>query len=167
MTEVKKKLAVVGSRLFEDKRRLYDILTKNRDRIGMIISGGAKGADSLAVEWATDYGVPYLVFPALWHDPDTGVYNKGAGFRRNVQIVDAADVVMAFWDGVSAGTKHTIDIAEQRKKPVRIIRFSLTSTKVSETVDFKTGKSIESPDDSVIKAAYEQPQPPHSDENTL
>lgn len=120
----KKKVAVVGSRTFDDKNRLYRILTKNRDRIKLIISGGAKGADSLAVEWAKDYGMPYLVFPALWHDPDTGEHNKGAGFKRNVDIVRQADMVLAFWDGESRGTKHTIEMSEQLGKPVRIFKSS-------------------------------------------
>lgn len=121
---IKKRLAVVGSRDFNDKGKLYDVLTKNFDRIKLIISGGARGADSLAVEWATDYGIPYLVFPALWRDPFTGIQNKGAGFKRNVLIVEQAEVVMAFWDGKSAGTAHTIEMAKQRGKPVRIISFA-------------------------------------------
>ena len=146
MSEViKKRLAVVGSRTFNDKGKLYDVLTKNYDRIKLIISGGAKGADSLAVEWAIDYGIPYLVFPALWRDPFTGVQNKGAGFKRNVLIVEQADVVMAFWDGKSAGTAHTIEMAKQRNKPVRIIKFDEPTPKEPATVDFKTGKIIDPP----------------------
>lgn len=181
MPEIKKKLAVVGSRTFDDKRRLYDVLTKNRDRISMIVSGGAKGADSLAVEWATDYGIPYLVFPALWRDPDTGVLNKGAGFKRNVQIVEHSDVVMAFWDGVSAGTKHTIDMATQRKKPVKVISFTL-QTKEAVPVDFKTGKPMDvahkdlpivpkgfgEPQEPIaVRQAYEEPKPPDTTEHEI
>jgi len=132
---VKKRVAVVGSRTFADKAKLYEVLTKNFDRIRAIVSGGAKGADSLAVEWATDYGIPYLVFPALWRDPFTGVYNKGAGFRRNRQIVEHADVVVAFWDGESAGTAHTIEMARQLNKSLRIIKFSVPPPTVIDTVD--------------------------------
>lgn len=123
-TVEKKKVAVVGSRSFKDKARLYDVLTKNFERIKLIVSGGAEGADSLAVEWAKDFGIPYLVFPALWRDPFTGVFNKGAGFKRNRNIVEQADVVIAFWDGVSGGTKNTIEISQQVGKPVKIINFS-------------------------------------------
>ena len=64
-----KRVAVVGSRDFDDKDRLYEVLTKNFDRIKIIVSGGARGADTLATTWAADYGVPYLVFPACWRDP--------------------------------------------------------------------------------------------------
>jgi hypothetical protein len=124
---VKKRVAVVGSRSFDDKHRLYDFLTKNRDRIRVIVSGGAKGADSLAVAWAMDYGVPYLIFPAAWHNPDTGEFDRSAGFKRNVEIVRHADVVIAFMQkGGTSGTQHTIDLAKQLGKPVRIIEFELT-----------------------------------------
>lgn len=119
-----KSVAVIGSRTFDDKQMLYDFLTPRRDRIKMIISGGAKGADTLATVWAAEFGVPYLVFPALWHDPDTGILNKGAGFARNWHIIDSCDVVVSFYDGVSKGTAHSLDIAKQLGKPVKIITFT-------------------------------------------
>ena len=121
---VKKKVAVIGSRDFNDRKLLYETLTRNYDRIKLVISGGARGADTLAVRWAEDYGVPYLVFPAMWHNPFTGEHDKGAGFRRNRQIIEQADTVLAFWDGSSRGTAHSIDIATQLGKPVKIISFS-------------------------------------------
>jgi hypothetical protein len=144
-----KKLAVVGGRNFDDKERLYKILTKNYDRIKMIISGGANGADTLAVEWAKDYGVPYLVFPAAWKNPFTGEHDKGAGFRRNRYIVEHCDVVIAFWDGESTGTKHTIDMATELKKPLKVYRFDsapafdpLTEEKTVETPVAKTPEPV-------------------------
>jgi hypothetical protein len=137
MSIVQKRVAVVGSRTFDDKARLYEVLTKNRERIKLIVSGGAKGADTLATLWASDYGIPYLVFPALWRDPDTGVYNKGAGFKRNVKIIEQADVVIAFWDGVSSGTKHSIDMAERAGKPVKIIRFTQAAPVDVSKLDFQ------------------------------
>ena len=120
-----KRVAVIGSRTFDDKEKLYEVLTKNLDRIKIIVSGGAKGADSLAVEWAADYGVPFLVFPALWRDPFTGVYNRGAGFKRNRYIIEHCDTVIAFWDGESQGTLHSIHMAEEMKKPIKIIEFKV------------------------------------------
>lgn len=129
-----KRLAVVGSRDFADKQRLYEVLTKNLPNIKMIVSGGARGADTLAVQWAADYGVPYLVFPALWRDPQTLQHDRGAGFRRNRYIVTYSDVVMAFWDGKSSGTASTIEMAKEVGKPVKIITFIPTPppTKVKE-----------------------------------
>lgn len=117
-----KKVAVIGSRTFADKKRLYDVLNKNKDKIKLIISGGARGADTLATEWAKDYGVPYLVFPACWHD-ENGEYDRGAGFRRNYYIIKYCDVCLAFWDLKSNGTAHSLDIAKQLNKPIKIISF--------------------------------------------
>jgi hypothetical protein len=118
-----KKVAVIGSRSFDDKSKLYDVLNKNKDKIKLIVSGGATGADTLATDWAKDYGIPYLVFPAKWRDPETGAFDRGAGFRRNHSIVRHSDVVIAFWDGASGGTKNSLEIAEQLKKPVIKILF--------------------------------------------
>ena len=86
-----------------------------------VISGGAKGADSLARKAALimqPEGVKYTEFPALWQ-----THGKAAGFIRNQQIVDACDVVLAFWDGKSRGTNHTIKLAKQAKKPTFIVYF--------------------------------------------
>jgi hypothetical protein len=123
--DIKKKVAVVGSRTCLDRELVYRVLTKNRSKISLIVSGGAEGADTLAVKWATDYGVPYLTFPALWHDPDTGKFDRSAGYRRNREIVKASDVVLAFWDKKSPGTKLTINIAKELKKPLKIFEFTL------------------------------------------
>jgi len=121
-TPVKKiRLAVIGSRTFSDRERLFKILDTNAHQIKLIVSGGAKGADTLATDWARERGVPYLVFPALWHDPETGLVNKGAGFKRNWDIIRQAEKVLAFWDGASKGTAHSIDIAKQLGKTVKIV----------------------------------------------
>lgn len=125
-----KKVAVIGGRDFNDKDRLFSILTKNRAKIKLIVSGGANGADTLGVEWAKAYGMPYLVFPALWRDPETGVYDRGAGFRRNHDIVKHSDVVIAFWDGVSGGTKNSIEIAKSLNKPLKIFSYPPTPKEV-------------------------------------
>ena len=147
---VKKRVAVVGSRTFCDRKRLYDVLTKNRDRIKLIVSGGAAGADTLAVNWATDYGIPYLVFPALWRDPDTGEYNRGAGFKRNRLIVEQSDVVVAFWDGQSKGTEHTLETARQLGKDIRIIRFEMPAEPKAYAVDFKSPTGLATPTPEAI-----------------
>lgn len=117
-----KRLAVIGSRTCTDEAFVFRVLDKNKDKIKLIVSGGAAGADSLATAWATKNGVPFLVFPAKWHD-ENGKYDRGAGFRRNRDIVQYCDMVLAFWDGVSKGTENSLQIAEQLKKPVKIIQF--------------------------------------------
>jgi predicted Rossmann fold nucleotide-binding protein DprA/Smf involved in DNA uptake len=117
-----KRVAVIGSRTFQDKDRLYKILDKNKNKIKMIVSGGAAGADSLANEWAKERGFPCLIFYPKWKTED-GQHDRGAGFRRNFNIIQTADVVLAFWDKVSRGTKNSIEIAEKLGKPVKVIEF--------------------------------------------
>lgn len=107
------KLAVVGSRTFSDYAFMKKILEFHS--CTQIISGGAKGADSLAKQYAGEKGIPIKEFLPNW-DKD----GKAAGFIRNKQIVDSCDELVAFWDKKSRGTKHSIDLAETASKPVSI-----------------------------------------------
>ena len=81
----------------------------------MIISGGANGADTLAEMFADKFGCPILIIR-----PDWDAYGKRAGFLRNEEIVNEADVVLAFWDGESKGTKHTINLTKKAGKKLII-----------------------------------------------
>lgn len=83
-----------------------------------IISGGAKGADTLAERFAKEREYETLIFSADWK-----THGKAAGFIRNKQIVVACDMVLAFWDGKSKGTQHTIVLAKAAKRPTFIIYF--------------------------------------------
>lgn len=105
------KLAVVGSRTFTDFEFMKQILDYHP--CTHIISGGAKGADTLAKRYAAEKGISMKEFPADWN-----THGKSAGYIRNKQIVDACDEVVAFWDGESKGTKHTMTLAEEAGKPV-------------------------------------------------
>lgn len=117
------RLGVIGSRTFKDKERLYNILDKNIDKIELIVSGGAQGADSLAWEWSKDRGMPILMYYPKWYSLD-GVYDKGAGFRRNYYIIAACDKVLALWDGKSRGTQNSLNIAKELNKHVKLIMFT-------------------------------------------
>jgi len=102
---------------------LSPIMTSSAGRlisegITEIISGGARGADTLAEMYARHRALPVKVFPAEWDK-----YGKSAGFRRNADIVKNSDIIVAFWDGKSKGTKHTIDLARRYFKEVKIIKF--------------------------------------------
>lgn len=110
-----KRVAIVGSRDFQnlDVVREY-VREQSRDTI--IISGGARGVDTVAIEEATRLGLLCEVYPADWEQ-----YGKKAGMIRNQQIVDAADEIIAFWDERSRGTKHTIQRAQRMGKPIVII----------------------------------------------
>lgn len=108
------KTAVIGSRSFED----YERLKKELDgrNITMIISGGARGADTLAERYAKQKGIEIRVF-----NPDYKKDGRAAPFVRNRQIVEACDAIVAFWDGKEGGTKYTIDYAGRKNKKVTVV----------------------------------------------
>lgn len=108
------KIAVVGSRSFNDEMLLRSTIEEYD--ASEIISGGAIGADRMAAAWAKDKGVPLKEFL-----PDYKRYGRAAPIRRNDLIVDAAEMVIAFWDGKSKGTKYTMDYAEKKGKYLRLV----------------------------------------------
>ena len=117
------KLAIIGSRTFNDFPLLLDYLTSyffnslpRVFRFDTVISGGAAGADRLGERFADDYEIEKQIFKPEWDK-----YGKSAGFKRNQQIVDACDIVLAFWNGESKGTQDTIEKAKRAKKPTFIV----------------------------------------------
>jgi hypothetical protein len=80
-----------------------------------IISGGARGIDSLAEKWADSNRIPKLIIK-----PDYGRYRESASLFRDRAIAEIADIVVAIWDGKSPGTRYTIDYARSIGKPVRV-----------------------------------------------
>ena len=86
-----------------------------------IISGGARGVDSSAREYALAQGIRLREFL-----PEYGRYGRGAPLRRNITIIENADLVLAFWDGKSRGTKYVIDQCGKRGIPIRVITNSGT-----------------------------------------
>ena len=111
-------LAVVGSRTFDDYELLDNELGRVSSTIIKIVSGGARGADTLAARWAKEHDILVDTYIPNWKH-----YGKSAGYKRNKLIVNAADALMAFWDGTSKGTAHSIKLAEDRDIPVHIVRF--------------------------------------------
>lgn len=80
-----------------------------------IVSGGARGIDTNAREYAQSRGIPYTEFR-----PDYQRYGRAAPLKRNLQIIDYADYVVAIWDGKSKGTKHVIESCKKRNKKVHV-----------------------------------------------
>ena len=74
-----------------------------------IISGMARGVDALGVRYAVESNLPLHKFPAEWD-----IYGKSAGFVRNKEMAEAAEALIALWDGYSRGTSNMIDIARDR-----------------------------------------------------
>lgn len=102
------KVLVCGSRHFQDRTRLNEILFSLP--ITEVIEGGARGADRLSSDWAVQNGIPTKRFPANWE-----LHSKRAGPIRNQQMLDEGkpEMVVAFLAKDSIGTKHMIDIAQK------------------------------------------------------
>ena len=94
------KVAVIGSRGLT----VSDLGKYLPEGTTEIVSGGAKGIDTCAKEYAIAHEIKLTEFL-----PDYGQYKKGAPLKRNLQIIKYADIVLAFWDGKSKGTKFVID----------------------------------------------------------
>lgn len=112
------KIAVVGSRTWHERSVIEEVLDRALERYGAelaIVSGGARGADSIGEDWARRNGVPITV-----HLPDWSRYGRSAGFRRNELIVRDADCVLAFQMAGSRGTQHSIDLARRSGTPVHV-----------------------------------------------
>ena len=111
------KLIIAGSHTFTDYQLLCQTLAPERHRITQVITGGAKGADQLGYRWACKHTIRHQLFRADWER-----FGRSAGLRRNHQMVQAGDVLIAFWDGRSSGTAHMVQCMRQRGKPVVVIR---------------------------------------------
>ena len=115
-------IAIVGGRDFSDYTLLKESLSAYISIYSgipdNIVSGGAKGADTLAAQCAAEMDIPLLVFK-----PDYQKYGRGATLVRNTQIIENADVVFAFWDGQSKGTKDSITKAKKLQKELHIISY--------------------------------------------
>jgi hypothetical protein len=81
-----------------------------------LVSGGAKGADTLGERYAKEHNIETKIFL-----PDWEKYGKKAGFLRNTDIINEAELIIAFWDGQSKGTKDSIDKAFKSEKKLLII----------------------------------------------
>ncbi|MEG1999916.1 MAG: SLOG family protein [Evtepia sp.] len=106
------KVAIIGSRGIHS----LDLSTFVPENCTLIVSGGAMGVDTLAEQYAAQHKIQTMIIR-----PDYKKYGRSAPIRRNNSIVDHSDMVLAFWDGESRGTKYTIDYANAQRKPVKVV----------------------------------------------
>jgi predicted Rossmann fold nucleotide-binding protein DprA/Smf involved in DNA uptake len=126
------KVGVIGSRIFDNYEKMKEVLSLYN--ITEIISGGARGADKLAETYAKENNIPITIFNANWKDishPNARIkynawgekFDANAGLRRNKVIVNNSDIIIAFWDNVSKGTKDSVTYANKVNKEVVVIVF--------------------------------------------
>ena len=109
------KVAVIGSRglVINDLGKYLPPDTTE------IVSGGAIGIDACAQQYAREKSIPLKVFL-----PEYDKNGRNAPLKRNVQIIDYADTVVAFWDGISRGTKFVIENCRTKGKPITVFEIT-------------------------------------------
>jgi len=119
------KLIIAGSRTFDDYKLLgkeaREFIRQNKEAIARVIiaSGGAMGADRHGERFAKIHNYNIKFFNADWSK-----HGKAAGPIRNQEMGDWGTHLLAFWDGVSRGTKHMIEYAKKRGLKVKVILFA-------------------------------------------
>jgi predicted Rossmann fold nucleotide-binding protein DprA/Smf involved in DNA uptake len=120
------KLAVIGSRSFPNEAKVREFI-RTLPKEWEIVSGGAMGPDTWAVDEAEKLGMNRCVFYAQWKGSD-----KLAGFRRNTLVANYADAVVAFVAGRASGTMDTVKKAVALRRPVFVISYDDDLPEVEE-----------------------------------
>ena len=100
------KVIIAGSRTIQDYTLVLNAIKASGYEIDELVSGGARGVDSMGETWAYAHNVPIKQFPAEWDK-----YGKSAGFRRNEVMAKYADALILVWDGQSHGSAHMLKTA--------------------------------------------------------
>ena len=128
---MKYKLGVIGSRNWPNKNMIIEYLNNNINKISCIVSGGAKGVDTIAENWAKENNIDRKIFLADWNNTDVPnaiikynkfgkKYNANAGFIRNTDIINYSDLIIAFRYNMSPGTTDSINKAIKLNKKIKI-----------------------------------------------
>ena len=123
------KVAVIGSRGLT----IDDLGKYLPEGTTEIVSGGAKGVDSCAKEYALAHNIKLTEFL-----PEYKKFGRAAPLKRNLQIIEYSDIVLAFWDGKSKGTKYVIDNCRKMGVEVKIYT-------IDENYGNKNGLSEDNP----------------------
>ena len=116
------KVIVCGGRDFSDLGLMTQILNHYIGGYAKtkveLVSGGARGADTLAIDYGAINHIPINVYYADWNR-----HGKRAGYLRNAKMAQVATHCIAFWDGKSHGTKHMIDLARKNSLLTLVINY--------------------------------------------
>lgn len=106
------KLLIAGSRSITE----FDLSKYITEDVDTILSGGAKGVDTLAEQYADKHKLSKIILR-----PKYNLYGRAAPLKRNEELVDMADRILIVWDGVSKGTRHTVEYATKTNKDILVI----------------------------------------------
>jgi predicted Rossmann fold nucleotide-binding protein DprA/Smf involved in DNA uptake len=109
------RVAIVGSRRFSEPERVTEYV-KGLPARASIITGSASGVDAAATKAARARGLGVQVMAASFEE----VADASKSAARNQRLVDACDVLVAFWDGTSKGTRSTVERALDSGKEVHV-----------------------------------------------
>lgn len=110
------KVIVAGSRSITDHEKVVEAIQEAPFQIEVLVSGGADGVDTIAENWAHENGVPLRPFDVKQEHYDN--YGSYAPIRRNENMAEHADALIAVWNGTSSGTKNMIKEAEDKNLEV-------------------------------------------------
>lgn len=111
------KVIIAGSRTLSNIMFVSMAIQDSKFDVTEIVSGGARGIDLCGEFYAKSRNIPIKRFKAHWDK-----FGKSAGYKRNVQMANYADALIAIWDGKSKGTGHMINIAKEQKLKVFVYR---------------------------------------------
>jgi len=136
------KLAIVGSRNIDDKKFVNRLLNAYRFLFNtpeLVISGGARGIDTFAEQWANDNSIETKIFL-----PDWDKFGKSAGILRNKDIISECNICLAIWDGQSRGTLNDIQLCEELHRDLLVFDMSkYLSNEFSGFQLFEYSKQVE------------------------
>lgn len=107
------KVAIIGSRGITN----VDMKKYIPPNTTEIISGDARGVDSIAKQYAQENNIKLVEYL-----PEYKLYGRGAPLKGNIKIIERADLVIAFWDGTSRGTKFVIEKCRKMNIPIKIFQ---------------------------------------------
>lgn len=115
-------IGFIGSRDFSDRVLATHVVSFFQNRFGNFtcVSGGAKGADTICA----DICEQLTKQKPLIFIPDWKQFGRAAGMIRNREIVDNSEILIAFWDGKSKGTKDSINYSRKQNKPLLTIKYN-------------------------------------------
>lgn len=122
------KVIVAGGREFTNYALVEEAIKISGFEISQIVSGKAKGVDTLGEVWALANNVPVEAFPADWSQ-----HGRAAGPIRNKQMAEYADALIAIWDGESKGTANMIQQA--RNKKLNVFIYLVKDTNVGKSTN--------------------------------